>query len=103
MLMLMFFRLARNFRRVGFGTYHPFDWNGERCEVEVQRAKGQVTGISLCLSLHDSWRFVLRRETWFDRFAKNFGIASEWQTGDRSFDERVFILSEDVTLNRALS
>ena len=46
---------------------------------------------------------MLRPEWWLDRFAKRFGIAQEWQTGDERFDEKVFILSEVPTLLETLS
>jgi hypothetical protein len=62
-----------------------------------------VASASIALDLPDKLRFRLRRERSYDRFAKSLGIAREWQTGDCGFDANVFIVSEDWTLNEALS
>jgi len=51
----------------------------------------------------DTFRFSIRQEKYFDRVAKLLGIAREFQTGDRKFDEQAYILSEDQRLLTALA
>ncbi len=62
-----------------------------------------VTDIQLGLQVPDRVRFRIQRETAFDRFAKVIGIAHEWQTDDRTFDTKVYVLSDDAVLLTALS
>ncbi len=45
--------------------------------------------------------FLLRTETWFDRFFKRLGIISEIETGDREFDDYFYIIPKDENFTRA--
>lgn len=76
---------------------------GQRYEYEVMRSKRQIVAVSIALTVPDEWRFVLRREYWFDRFFKSLGLAREWQTNDPQFDQAVYIVSEDRLLLETLS
>lgn len=74
-------------------------------EYRVHRAgKGRAIGsVSLGVKVPDTMRFVIKRETAFDRFCKSVGLAEEWQTRDEAFDRDVFIVCDDTVLLRALS
>jgi len=80
------------------------DGGGEAYEYSVSRGKNRVvTAVRIGLDLPDTQRFLLRREGLLDRVAKWLGIAREWQTHDSSFDDAIFILSDDRVLLEALS
>ena len=103
LLFLVMLRLSLSMRRLSSGKFEPFSWQDQSFAVKFSRSKRKVTELCLRIAIQDKLRFLLRRETRFDRVAKSLGIATEWQTGDARFDEKVFVLSEDVTLNRALT
>jgi len=97
-------RVVHNGQRWRKSTGKPVVVGPESVRVHVTRGKNkEVRGVSVTLDVADQFRFRLRPEWWLDRFAKRFGIAQEWQTGDERFDEKVFILSEDPTLLETLS
>ena len=70
---------------------------------KVLRNKKKVTGIWFGIVVPDKLCFLIREEKYFDRVAKALGIASEFQTGDRDFDRRAYILSDDQSLLTALA
>jgi hypothetical protein len=81
----------------------PVEIAGQACGCNIRRGKyRRVQRISFDLPLPDRQRFVLRLETRYDRFATKVGLAREWQTGDASLDERVFVVCEDSVFNDAL-
>jgi hypothetical protein len=78
--------------------------DGEPYEFSVTRGKyRRILKVRIALEAPSALTFVLRRENLLDRIAKGLGIASEWETHDHSFDESIFILSDDRTLGEALS
>ena len=103
LLFLVMMRVVFSMRRVSSGKFEDFSWQGQPFAVHFQRDKFKITGLTLRIPIADKLRFMLRREKAFDRIARALGIASEWQTGDAGFDDRVFILSEDVAFNQALT
>jgi hypothetical protein len=95
--------LLAGMRRRFKATNTVFDGK-EHYDYAVARNRNrQVTGVAIGVSIADNLRFVLRREHTFDRLAKWLGIAREWQTRDRDFDNSVYILSDDRVLLQALS
>ncbi len=90
-------------RRSLKGTSAAFDGKNHY-EFAVSRARsGRVSGVKIGIAIADNLRFVLRREHRFDRLAKWFGIAREWQTADREFDDSIYVLTDDLVLLDALS
>lgn len=73
-------------------------------EYSVTRGRNRsFSWAALGFSIADRMHFVLRREQFFDRVAKWVGIAREWQTDDRDFDRKVFIISDDLPMLDGLS
>jgi hypothetical protein len=70
---------------------------------KILRNKKKVTGIRFGIVVPNTLCFLIRKERYFDRVAKTLGIAAEFQTGDRDFDRRAYILSDDRTLLTALA
>jgi hypothetical protein len=91
------------------GRYSPPDQylnrNGRELRWSVSRHnKGNaVVSVLLATPVTQGIHFLLRQETFWDRVAKAFGISSEFQTGDRQFDGRVFIVSEEPLVHDALA
>ncbi|HLA73691.1 MAG TPA: hypothetical protein VK624_19445 [Steroidobacteraceae bacterium] len=73
-------------------------------DVNIYRGKGNsLNGASISIDLPGGLDFSLRLETFLDRFAKYVGLAREWETGDATFDQRIYITCDDPLLQSALS
>ncbi len=71
--------------------------------VKYTRGKGRrVLRTQTGLRLGRAMSFSLRKETWVDRLAKTLSLAEEFTTGDRLFDDRVYIAADDRTVRAAL-
>lgn len=70
---------------------------------QLVRHKSRITEVQVGVAVPDNARFTLRREGETDRIAKAIGLAREWQTQDSTFDERVYIQSDDLRLHETLS
>ena len=76
-------------------------WRGERIDgprpywLQVARNKGKAHTYFIGVDAPESLHFTLKPETGFDRLAKAVGLAEEFQTGDVSFDDTVYLLSDD--------
>jgi hypothetical protein len=69
----------------------------------IRGRHASVEGVHAGIEVPDRVRFRLQPETGFDRRAKRFGLATEWQANDRNFDDNVFVVSDDPIFLRALS
>jgi hypothetical protein len=99
LLLLLIFRLFQFGQRWRGSAGKIVTVGGDPVRVKIHRGKHKnVRGVRVTLDVCDRFRFMLRPESAFDRFAKRFGIAHEWETGDYEFDEKVFIVSEDPLL-----
>lgn len=47
--------------------------------------------------------FSIKRESHLDSFLKNIGVIKEFETGDSSFDNLVYLISDDKALHSALA
>jgi hypothetical protein len=82
----------------------PASTSGDPYEFSVTRGKSRrISQVRLAIEAPNTLSFILRRENVLDRCGKALGIAGEWETSDRSFDESLFILSDDRILCGALS
>src|SRR4026209_2940157 len=91
LLFLVVMRITMSARRLSSGDFAGFSWQAQPMAARFWRAKRKIKGLTLRIPIPDKLRFVLRGETGLDRFARGLGIASEWQTGDTAFDQKVFI------------
>jgi hypothetical protein len=103
LLVLIALRIIANSGRPGAGKFESYSIAGESLGVRLMKTKSHVRGLVFRIAIPDRWRFILRAESRSDRIGKRLGLTSEWQTGDAGFDRKVFILSEDLAINRALS
>lgn len=69
----------------------------------IRGRHGSIEGVQAGIEVPDRLRFRLKPETEFDRWAKWFGLAAEWQVDEPKFDYNVFVVSDDPIFLRALS
>jgi hypothetical protein len=86
----------RGLRSSPDGTY-----DGVPYFVSLRKRKRRITGFRLGVELSAPW-FRLHRESFVDRLFKAFGLATEPQTQDPAFDDRVYVGSDDDRLEALL-
>lgn len=90
---VFFLRLfAKHFRTLGGPRDNVFD--GVVCYVRPKSSKGQIFSTDFGIEFKCNSVFKLTKETDWDRFFKDFGLANELQTGDSEFDRRIYIASD---------
>lgn len=62
-----------------------------------------ITSVSLGMALKSPSWIRMHRESKVDRFFKKVGIAGEIQTGDRAFDEQVYVTSDHPAVEALLT
>lgn len=73
-------------------------------DVNIRRGKhAALHGAHVTVDVPWALQFSFERENLFDRVAKALGLAREWQTGDRPFDWRVYLLCDDPLVLETLS
>lgn len=90
----------------------PGDWQPrvdgtQAYQLKFRPARGgknkQPSMLSLRVASASEIDLQIKPEGWFDRFAKNLGIAREFQTGDRKFDDALYLRGEvDYRVGMAL-
>lgn len=71
--------------------------DGIPCDFrQITASRTNQATVTVALPCDERFEFTLRREGSFDRMAKSLGIVREFQTGDASFDERVYIGSDET-------
>lgn len=85
-------------------------WRGERgrigaveYEYAPEHRKDVLVGFKIGIEAYGDYDFALRRETWFDRWCKRVGIASEHQVGSDEFDREIYVISDDPQFCQVLS
>ena len=58
---------------------------------------------SLLIPLKSRFIFKLNPEKIWDKFLKSLGLAKEFQTGNKEFDDRIYLASDSLTLNKHLA
>ncbi|RYY02939.1 MAG: hypothetical protein EOO53_09620 [Gammaproteobacteria bacterium] len=65
--------------------------------------KGKVTWVSLGIVCDKHASFSLKRQSWLDNLFKRMGVSNEFETGDSSFDDLIYLVSDNKTLHYALA
>jgi hypothetical protein len=71
-------------------------------ELKLTVSKSKVRAAKLAVDGGDDFSFTLTPEGGLDRVSKAIGLTRECQTGDVSFDNAVYIRSDDAVLHRML-
>ncbi len=74
-------------------------------EVKVSRRKGhgRITGFRIGIDGVPEYDLMLKKEGPIDRFFKHLNFSSEWQTGDRTFDEQIYIACDSSDIHKLLA
>lgn len=85
-------------------------WKGEAGDVnhighqyKILRNKYGITGLLVGIDAPPGYDFSLKQEAWYDRLAKFLGLSAEHQSGNQTFDELVYIVSDDRQFQRQIS
>jgi len=81
------------------------DWRGDRSgpgRIKRYTNKGRLTLLRVGMATPSALDFELKRESWIDGLAKSIGISVEPQVGSPSFDEQVYVISDDARLTAML-
>ena len=71
-------RLVAMFARERLPSGSPLKIDGDTVQAHVGRGKyRRIDSLAVGFDAPHGWRFNLRREGWFDRFAKSIGLAAE--------------------------
>lgn len=77
--------------------------NGIEYFSQINRNKEErITSLELSIEDIYGYDFSFKFEGRFERFFKSFGLSSECQSGDKKFDESIYIISDDEVLCRKL-
>ncbi len=72
-------------------------------QYKVLRSKYGITGFLLGAAGAPGYDFTFKRESSVDRFFKSIGVSSEYQVGNREFDQLVYVVSDNAQLHRQIS
>jgi len=81
------------------------DWEGERrgaARVRIQGDASKLTNVRVGIELPSTLDFELRRELWFDRWAKAMGLAVEQQLRRERFDRAIYLVSDETRVRALL-
>ena len=71
-------------------------------DYKISKHKGKVTGVKIGLRGSVDLYFSLKPESRVDRFFKAIGLAKEYQTRNKAFDDMIYIVSDDPHLQRLI-
>src|SRR4051794_29632954 len=75
---------------------------GQPWYKKVNKRRGKILSFKVGMPLKVPFVFRLQREGSSDRWFKKMGLAHEFQTGDATFDEAVYIACDHPALHRVL-
>jgi hypothetical protein len=76
--------------------------NGRATYQRVHTQKGTIKGFTLGVAVNAPLAFTLSRETGRDRFFKKLGLSAEMESGDRAFDDFVYVMCDHPMLGQLL-
>ncbi|MEN0038927.1 MAG: hypothetical protein AAGC78_17750 [Cellvibrio sp.] len=92
---------------IEFWRRHLSRWSPEGTTAGLQykhyRYKNKLTWVYLGVTCHPKANFTLKRQSRLDSFFKRIGVANEFETGDASFDDLIYLVSDSKTLHYALA
>ena len=83
------------------GKFHEYDKTVYKLKVLGPAKKN--TGALFGIKANEGYDYTFKRESSTDRFFKWAGFVNEYQVGDPTFDNLVFIVSDNVSLHKKLS
>lgn len=84
-------------------------WEGEKrslqgadFQIKTRTYQGEIVEVWIGMASVAQSDFLLKSETWLERFFKRTGLAKEYQTGNRAFDDAVYIVADDAATQREI-
>lgn len=77
--------------------------NGLSYQYKVVKNKHGITGAFVGIEAPKGYDYALKKENGIDRLFKSIGLSVEHQTGDRIFDDLVYIVSDNRQFHRQIS
>lgn len=77
-------------------------FRGRPYTLQVARPRHGPSSVALGMTLESGVAFVLHAEQSADRLFKRMGLAEEFQTGDRAFDDQIYVGSDHQALHTML-
>jgi hypothetical protein len=99
----------------GFFLYQIYSrlnasWKGTKAVVasisyqfKILTHKNKTTGLKVGIKGNEGYDYKLKKESTFDAICKSFGLAKEHQTGNKAFDDLVYVVSDNASLHRQIS
>ena len=85
-------------------------WEGEKqslqgtdFQIKTHTYRGNIVEVWIGMASVAESDFSLQSETWVERFFKRTGLAKEYQTGNRTFDDAVYIVADDAATQREIT
>ena len=85
-------------------------WEGEKqslqgadFQLKTHTYRGNIVEVWIGMASVSQSDFFLKSETWLERFFKRTGLAKEYQTGNRAFDDAVYIVADDAATQREIT
>ena len=85
-------------------------WEGEKqslqgtdFQIKTHTYRGNIVEVWIGMASVAESDFLLKSETWLERFFKRTGLAKEYQTGNRAFDDAVYIVADDAATQREIT
>jgi hypothetical protein len=90
------------FRRRFVAPWHGTPGHVDNIPFQYERGLREPGSMRFGVEAPRSFNFSLKSECWIDRLFKRIGITAEFQTGNRRFDDTVYIVSDDPRIEALL-
>ena len=100
---------------ISFSLYFTYKrinaaWKGEQgftsgisYQYKILRNKHGIVGVMIGIDGPREFDYTFKKENSVDRFCKFIGLSVEHQTGNKEFDDLVYIVSDNLQLHRLIS
>jgi len=75
--------------------------DGIAYEYHEHRYYGTAS-VHICVDTASDLTFKLKVENWYDKICKLIGVSQEIQSGNQEFDRAIYVVADDVRLERLL-
>lgn len=96
-------RFLANYFSLTFRSGEDIQIENMTCCIQMYSTKHGAKTTTLFIPFKSKAIFELRPEKKMDRFFKKIGISTEFQTGDITFDNQIYILSDNSALGREMA
>ncbi len=94
--------IAFEFWRRHESMWSPDDKH-EGYDYKLLKSKNRTTGLLLGTRCAAGANFWIKRQSYFDTFFKRVGVSSEFETGDKSFDDAYYLITDNLELHQVLA